>query len=321
MATARNGESSRRKAAKRIRRTVLTSNSKLGGGPPCLAESDGDLDLGWLNARSELSALLRTWRMRRAPEDFPDFPELRQRPRRSSYLTVEDAAALCGVSPAWYRSFESGEPNGYSLAFLDRVATMLRLNSAERETMFLHAIGHAPVPLFAGGVHHLSDGVRVTLDSHTWPAYVLDHTGAIIARNSSSMAWFPSQSDAAHLVTWLFTNPAARIQFLEWDPVARSWLAHLRLQYARAPYCHRLRETLKIILAEGSEAHAMWKGHPQVSLGEDRQVRRIQLPNASTPTEVETVATTLEARSGLRLYTLVPIGGYHPTPPLPPVSM
>jgi len=317
MAAARNAASNRRNATPRSRRTVLTSGVRTDGAYPCLPEAESDPDPGWLTTRSELSTLLRTWRMRRAPADFPDFPELLQRPRRSSYLTVEDAAALCGVSPAWYRSFESGEPNGYSIAFLERVTTMLALDAAERETMFLLATGHAPIPQASASIHHISPGIRVTLDAQIWPAYVLDHAGAILARNHSSVAWFPSQSTEYNLATWLFGNPAAREQFAEWAVVARSSLAHLRVQYARTPQCPRLRETLKVVLDGSSDARVMWKVKPQVSFGEDRHVRRVQLPGAPAVTDVETVASTLDSRFGLRLFTLVPVGGHLPQPSWP----
>ncbi|WP_169734301.1 MmyB family transcriptional regulator [Hamadaea tsunoensis] len=319
MAVARSEGARRRKAVARPRRAILASNPGPDRELLCQVGSISDYDLSWLNTRSDLSALLRSWRMRRTPHDFPDFPELSQRPRRSGYLTVEDAAAVCGVSPAWYRSFETGEPNGYSVAFLERVAAMLDLDIAERETMFLLATGHAPTQLSVGGIQHLSPGARVILDTHAWPAYILDHAGAILARNHSSLAWFPSQRTANHLFVWLFTNPGARTQFLDWSHVARNSLAHLRIQYARAPHCQLLQETLKTILESSSEARVMWKVNPRVSFGEDRHVRRVLLPDAPAETEVEIVSATLDGRLGLRLHTFVPVGGYRPTStPTPP---
>jgi transcriptional regulator with XRE-family HTH domain len=312
MAAAPPGLPNRRDGGPKTRRTGPPGDSP--SSPLWTQRTVRDNSAVCLDRATELSTLLRTWRKRRVPEDFPDHPHLRQRRRRSRHLTIEDAAVLTGVSAVWYRSFESGDPNGYSVAFLERVATTLALSDAERTTMFLLVTGYAPI-CDPCTVVRISPGVRVTLDAAQWPAYVIDHAGEIIARNAASLRWFPSQNHENSLVHWLFHNPAARHQFDDWNRIALDALAHLRAQHARTPESSCLRYALHTLFDASSEARAMWRQRPQVSHGDDGRTRLVHLPSAPAATEVEVVASNLERDPhNLRLCTLVPVGGYLPEP-------
>jgi transcriptional regulator with XRE-family HTH domain len=299
------GATARRATA--ARRIETPETSRVAPEPLIDGASDG------LDPRTELTALLRAWRQRRKPEEYPDHPELLHRRRRFQYLTGEDVAILTGVTPTWYRQFEGCEVNGYSDAFLERVAEVLKLDGTERTTMFLHATGHTPVHMESDSRNTVTVGLRVLIDALNFPAYVLDRAGNILARNQTSLEWFPSQASESSIITWLFHNQAARNQYTEWSVVARSTIAGLRAEHARTPYCPRLRATLRKLLSGRSEASAIWK-KPQVSTGEDGRVRRIILPGAPSWTEVEVVTCTLDRSFDAQLHLVVPVGGYVPGP-------
>src|ERR1700727_432998 len=56
--------------------------------------------------------------------------------KRSSGLRREDIAELLGVTPLWYSLFESGTSRRrFSVSFLQRVQSALRLDATEYETL------------------------------------------------------------------------------------------------------------------------------------------------------------------------------------------
>jgi len=298
----------------RARRTEAMRSVPAARQSPQVSNPKTDRDPDGLDPRTELTALLRIWRKRRRPDEYPSHPELRLRSRRLPYLTGEDVATLVGVTPTWYRAFEAGELNGYRLSFLHRVATMLKLDVDERAALFLLAIGHDVMPMSSAQLDQPTAGLRTLLDAQRLPAYLLDRAGNIIARNHTSLEWFPSQETETSIINWMFHNRAAREQYLDWQSVAENTMAGLRNQHARVPRCPRLKATLRILLSASREAKAIWD-KPRITSGEDGRIRRIQLPHAPSWTDVEVVISTLDRSRGARLYLLVPVGGHIPSDP------
>jgi transcriptional regulator with XRE-family HTH domain len=85
-------------------------------------------------SRPELRELLAAFRARLRPADV-GLP--RSARRRVPGLKREDVAELVGVSPNWYAAFEAGRTDhNFSRAFVQRVASVLRLDERERITLF-----------------------------------------------------------------------------------------------------------------------------------------------------------------------------------------
>jgi transcriptional regulator with XRE-family HTH domain len=89
--------------------------------------------------RGTLQQLLRTWRGRLRPEDVHLPASVRR--RRVPGLRSAEVAELVEVSTGWYEQFESGNSRrNFSGAFVERVATALRLSEDERATLLSLAL-------------------------------------------------------------------------------------------------------------------------------------------------------------------------------------
>jgi transcriptional regulator with XRE-family HTH domain len=84
-------------------------------------------------ARRDLALFVRERRGRMRPQDVGLDPGGR---RRTPGLRREEVAQLVGVSATWYTWFEQGRDIRVSSRFLDGVSDALRLDAAERATLF-----------------------------------------------------------------------------------------------------------------------------------------------------------------------------------------
>src|ERR1700758_3676955 len=93
--------------------------------------------------RDELRAFLRSRRARLSPADV-GLPDTGGR-RRTPGLRREELAALAGVGVSWYTWLEQGRDINPSPDVLDALARALRLDAAERKTLF--ALARTELPL------------------------------------------------------------------------------------------------------------------------------------------------------------------------------
>ena len=94
--------------------------------------------------RDELRAFLRSRRARVSPADV-GLPDDGAR-RRTPGLRREELAALAGVGVSWYTWLEQGRDIHPSPEVLDALARALRLDAAERATLFALARTELPLP-------------------------------------------------------------------------------------------------------------------------------------------------------------------------------
>src|ERR1700730_1983562 len=104
--------------------------------------------------RDELRAFLRSRRARRSPADV-GLPDDGVR-RRTPGLRREELAALAGVGVSWYTWLEQGRDIHPSPDVLDALARALRLEAAERATLF--ALARVELPLPGGSGSAQGDG-------------------------------------------------------------------------------------------------------------------------------------------------------------------
>jgi transcriptional regulator with XRE-family HTH domain len=190
--------------------------------------------------RDELSAFLRSRRARLTPADV-GLPDDGAR-RRTPGLRREELAALAGVGVSWYTWLEQGRDIHPSPEVLDAVARTLRLDAAERATLFALARTELPLPEGSGTTQAEGDDDRAVLVSlvealHPAPAYLLGPMTRILAWNQAASALFGSldhlPSERRSLLWLLLVDPGEARHNPGRKGTARNMVARFRSEYAR----------------------------------------------------------------------------------------
>lgn len=185
--------------------------------------------------REELRAFLRSRRARLTPAAV-GLPDDGAR-RRTPGLRREELAALAGVGVSWYTWLEQGRDIHPSPEVLEALARALRLDAAERATLFALARTELPLPAVDPDGTDADHALLIALVDglHPSPAYLLGPMTRILAWNRAACALFGSP----------FHIPAARRSLL-WmllvapdreSPgrrgTARNMVARFRTEYAQ----------------------------------------------------------------------------------------
>jgi len=184
--------------------------------------------------RAELTDFLRARRARLTPLDVGLLPGLR---RRTPGLRREEVAQLAGVGVTWYTWLEQGRPIHASTQVLDAVARTLRLDTAEREHLYL--LADVPAPAAPPGATGVSDALREIVESlDPTPAYVLNSRYDVLACNDAHrrLIWHAGDEpccDRKNVLWCLFTHPGSRTRFVNFDEEVSKTVATLRASFGR----------------------------------------------------------------------------------------
>ena len=191
--------------------------------------------------RDELRAFLRSRRARLSPTEV-GLPDGGGR-RRTPGLRREELAALAGVGVSWYTWLEQGRDINPSPEVLDALARALRLDPAERRTLFALARTELPLADDLAGTdpEQLDDDVGqliALVDSmHPNPAYLLGPLTRILAWNRAASVVLGSPDhlaqDRRYLLWWLMVEPGEEGMTAQRQATARNTLARFRAEYAR----------------------------------------------------------------------------------------
>src|SRR5437764_14349276 len=165
--------------------------------------------------RDELRAFLRSRRARLSPADV-GLPDNGGR-RRTPGLRREELAALAGGGVSGYTWLEQGRDINPSPEVLDALARALRLDPAERRTLFALARTELPLADDVAGTDpdQLDDDIGqliALVDSmHPNPAYLLGPLTRILAWNRAASVVLGSPDHLAqgrrYLLGWLMVEP------------------------------------------------------------------------------------------------------------------
>jgi transcriptional regulator with XRE-family HTH domain len=191
--------------------------------------------------RDELRAFLRSRRARVSPADV-GLPDDGAR-RRTPGLRREELAALAGVGVSWYTWLEQGRDIHPSPEVLDALAGALRLDPAERATLFALARTELPLPASSDAAQgeDAEDGrallVSLVDGLHPTPAYLLGPLTQILAWNPAASALFgsPDHLSREHrsLLWMLLVDPGAAVHNPGREGTARNMVARFRSEYAQ----------------------------------------------------------------------------------------
>jgi transcriptional regulator with XRE-family HTH domain len=188
--------------------------------------------------RDELRAFLRSRRARLTPADV-GLPDDGAR-RRTPGLRREELAALAGVGVSWYTWLEQGRDIHPSPDVLEALARALRLDAAERSTLFALARTELPLPAAldpgtVDGDHALL--VALVEGLHPTPAYLLGPMTRILAWNKAASALFGSPhhipAERRSLLWMLLVDPDQAAENPGREGTARNMVARFRTEYAQ----------------------------------------------------------------------------------------
>src|SRR5579875_920089 len=140
----------------------------------------------------ELADFLRTRRARLKPEVM-GLP--RGGRRKTPGLRRAEVAQLVGVSVDWYTWLEQGRPITPSIQVLERLCQTLRLDTDERNHLFLLA-HQQPPPTLVPEAEVVSPALQHFLDQFgPRPAFVVGRRWDVLARNNAGSALFGDSQD------------------------------------------------------------------------------------------------------------------------------
>ncbi len=158
--------------------------------------------------------------------------------RRTPGLRREEVAQRAHVSVTWYTWLEQGRGGAPSPDALERIAGALRLDRAEREHLFLLALGHLPEVRFqpAGDVtprlQRVLDAMASSpalIKTTTWDVVAWNRAAAAVLTDYGTLA--PAQRNVLRL---MFLDGRVRAAQQHWESVARSVVAVFRADVTRA---------------------------------------------------------------------------------------
>jgi transcriptional regulator with XRE-family HTH domain len=238
--------------------------------------------------RNELSAFLRSRRARLSPADV-GLPDNGGR-RRTPGLRREELASLAGVGVSWYTWLEQGREINPSPEVLDALAHALRLDGAERRTLFALARTELPLADDVAGVDpERLDGdigqlVALVDSMHPNPAYLLGPMTSILAWNRAASVVLGSPAhlarDRRYLLWWLLVDPGEGGMTPQRQATARNTLARFRAEYARHAGEPQYEQFLARLREHSAQFREWWDEHEVIDA--QRGTKVMQHPQLGT---------------------------------------
>jgi transcriptional regulator with XRE-family HTH domain len=208
---------------------------------------------------NSLGTYLRDRRAKLDPTAF-GFPLKR---RRTPGLRREEVAQRANVSATWYTWLEQGRGGAPSADVLDRIARAMMLTDAEREHLFLLALGRPPEVRY-----HAPEGIsprlQRLLDTLEYsPAFIRTATWDVIAWNRAATAVLTDYSTLPdgqrNVLRMMFRDSRVRAAQPNWQSVARYVVASFRADVARAGAARNVQSLVDELCATSPEFAAMWR--------------------------------------------------------------
>ncbi|MCT9138407.1 helix-turn-helix domain-containing protein [Streptomyces violarus] len=209
----------------------------------------------------ELGAFLKARRAQLSPGGvgLPDKGESRRVPG----LRREEVAQMAAISTDYYTRLEQGRVQA-SAAVLDVLAQVLRLDGDQRAYLLTLAGKTASTTVGRSQrvqpqMQHLLDGLSLT-------------AGFVIGRNTDLLAWNAMAAalvmdfgrvpeEQRNYVRLVFTEPAIRVLYRDWEAMARLALSHLRMDSRRNPDDSRLTALVEELSALDPQFRRWWTSH------------------------------------------------------------
>ncbi|WP_327725537.1 helix-turn-helix transcriptional regulator [Streptomyces europaeiscabiei] len=186
------------------------------------------------------------------------------RPRRVEGLRREEVAQLASISTDYYTRLEQGRMQA-SAPVLDTIARVLHLDDDERDHLFQLA-GKTTVRTRRRGVQKVQPQLQRVLDDLTaTPAIVQGRRGDILAWNALAAALVTDFSRIPekhrNYPRLIFTDPAMRSLYADWEGSARIAVAQVRMEAAKYPQDPRLIALVGELSLHDQQFAQWWSDH------------------------------------------------------------
>ncbi|MEU4227730.1 helix-turn-helix transcriptional regulator [Nonomuraea sp. NPDC026600] len=204
-----------------------------------------------------LGEFLRARREALKPQDV-GLPEYGR--RRVKGLRREEVAMLAGMSSDYNVRLEQGRESSPSPQVVEAVARALSLD--EEATEHLHRLIRPPVQRRAAADDQVSPQLLQLMDSWpTSPAFVLGPALDILAANTMATALHEGFSATDNLARMVFTDPAGREFYRDWERAAHSCVAELRAAYGHDPESARVNQLVDELCSATPAFAELWARH------------------------------------------------------------
>ncbi|WP_431985380.1 helix-turn-helix domain-containing protein [Streptomyces qinglanensis] len=185
-------------------------------------------------------------------------------PRRVAGLRREEVARLASISTDYYTRLEQGRIQA-SAPVLAGLAQVLHLDDDQRDYLFELA-GKGTARPRRRPVQKVQPQLRRVLDDLTsTPAVVLGRRMDILAWNSLAAALVTNFSEVPekkrNYTRILFTDPEMRTLYTDWEDVARTAVAQLRMEAAKYPDDTRLTALVGELCVQDPDFRRWWAAH------------------------------------------------------------
>ncbi|WP_174292105.1 helix-turn-helix transcriptional regulator [Sphingomonas bacterium] len=254
--------------------------------------------------RKALGAFLASRRARLQPPDLG----LSTGQRRTPGLRREEVAVLAGISVSWYTWLEQGRDINVSMATLERLSRVLRLDQAEAEHLLALSARRPPI---AGTGDDPSDGLLNLVQAlDPVPAYLRSDRLDILAWNAAAADVFVDYGmlePRARNTLWLmFLYPPYRELIHGWEGIARGTIGLFRGARAKTSDKAPFDALVEEIGAESEEFRHWWQELDVRGFHEG--IKRLSHPTRGR-IDLTCVALVSEGRPDLSLVSYLPTPG------------
>ncbi|WSQ13707.1 helix-turn-helix transcriptional regulator [Streptomyces sp. NBC_01231] len=189
--------------------------------------------------------------------------------RRVPGLRREEVAQLSGISTDRYTRLEQGRAS-VPTPVLAALVRVLHLDDDQRDHLFALAAGDECAPR-RRPAQKVQPQLRRLLDELTaTPALILGRHMDILAWNALAAALLTDfervPEKKRNYARLAFTDPAFRELYLDWRTIARSCVAHLRVEAAKCPGDPGLAALVGELSVADADFRQWWAGRPVVGL-------------------------------------------------------
>jgi transcriptional regulator with XRE-family HTH domain len=181
--------------------------------------------------------------------------------RRTPGWRREELAEAAGVGLTWITWLEQGRDVSASPAALARLAEALRLNPAERASLFDLAGRRDPVEP-GQPPSDMPEQVLALPMLLTVPAYLLDHLWTARAWNPAAAKLFAGWLDAGgekNLLRYVFLSQAAKDLIADWPERAQRLAAEFRADFSRRPRDAAMQALVDALSAQSPLFTKLWR--------------------------------------------------------------